>query len=133
VQLRWHTEKLLREAGPGIKRGPHFPIQPADVVLPGGEANLVVGHRCREAPVAPRARHLAGKPGVARLWNGDHIESVPAKQQRYPALPNQEHRIASASTSHKTWAADSAAARVLASVRFFAVNVRDARPGDTVM
>ena len=80
VHLRGHPEKLLREAGPGIERGPHFPIQPADVVLLGSEANLVVGCWRREVLVAPRARHLARKPGMARLWNGDRVEAVLAKQ-----------------------------------------------------
>jgi len=67
--------------GLGIERGRHFPIQPADVVLPGDEANLVVGHRRCEVLVAPRARHLAGNPGVARLRNGDHVPAVLAKQR----------------------------------------------------
>jgi len=49
-------------------------------VLPGGEANLVVGRWRREVLVAPRASHLAGKPGVARLRNGDHVKVVLAKQ-----------------------------------------------------
>jgi hypothetical protein len=49
-------------------------------VLPGGEANLVVGRWRREVLVAPRVRHLAGKPGVARLRNGDHVKAVLAKQ-----------------------------------------------------
>jgi len=47
---------------------------------PGREAYLVVGHRRREALVAPGVRYLAGKPGVARLRNGDHVEAVLAKQ-----------------------------------------------------
>jgi len=87
VHLRGHTEKLLREAGPGIERGRHVPIQPADAVLPGGEANLVVGRWRREVLVAPGVGHLAGKPGVARLKpgvarlrNGDHVKAVLAKQ-----------------------------------------------------
>src|ERR1700730_9569771 len=66
----------------GIERGRRFPIQPADVVLAGGKAYLVVGHRRREVLVAPRARHLAGNPGVARLRNGDHVKAVLAKQHR---------------------------------------------------
>jgi hypothetical protein len=58
-----------------------WPVMPAaDAVLPGGEANLVVGHLRREVLVAPRAGHLAGEPGVARLRNGDHVKAALAKQ-----------------------------------------------------
>src|ERR1700730_10287760 len=58
---------------------------------------------------------------------------VKASENKLTGVTQSGTRIASASTSHKTWAADSAAARVLASVRFFPVNARDARPGGTVM
>src|SRR5579875_1186166 len=78
-----HFEKFLREAGAGIKRGGRFPRMPADVVLPGGKAHLVIGLRGGETRIAPGPRQLAGQPGMARLRNGDDVKAILAKQHHF--------------------------------------------------
>ena len=80
VRYRRDMTKLLREPGPGVEHGRSFPAQPAYVVLLGCEANLIVRRRRGEALIAPGASQLAGKPSMARLRNGYHIEAVLAKQ-----------------------------------------------------
>jgi hypothetical protein len=72
----------------------------------GGEANVLVRPWRGKTPVAPGARHLAGKPGVARLRNGDHAGAVLAQQHRCYVIgfsgKNNAAAIA-AKNSHKFW------------------------------
>jgi hypothetical protein len=56
---------------------------PANIVLLGREAYILMRRWLGKAFVSPRPRQLTGKPGVARLGNGDNAGAVFAQQHRF--------------------------------------------------
>ena len=66
----------------GLKRRLEVPGRHADVVLFGGEADLLERRDLAERVVAPGAGELAGDPGVRGLSDGQYAAVVEAQKHR---------------------------------------------------